>query len=118
MFPVRSAFGPAGYEGLLSAVAIGRYFEPNLVAAIRAAGPAMRWHYLSDKSSWWLYLLGMLVVLIGYAVVQLLPPWGGRAKQIVIAAVLIIASVVAFQQVHPHVGAAAQQVAQYGPSSR
>lgn len=100
----------------LGAVAIGRYFEPALVAAIRAAAPSERWHYLGDKSSWWLYLLGMLVVLIGYAIAQLLPPWSGRAKQIVTAAILIIASVVAIQQAHPYVHRAASHVVQFGPS--
>lgn len=99
------------------AVAIGRYFEPRLVAAVRAAPPDIRWHYLGDKSSWWMFALGALIVLIGFGAIQLLPPWGGRAKQVVVAVILVIAAIVAFQQVRPAADRAANQVAQFGPSS-
>jgi hypothetical protein len=97
-------------------VAIGRYFEPKLIAAIAAVAPSKRWDYLGDNSSWWLYLLGVLVVLIGYALVQLLPPWNGRARQVVIAAILVIAGFIAFQQVHPYANTAVTHVIQHPPS--
>lgn len=96
-------------------VAIGRYLEPGLVARISRAAPAARWHYLTDKSSWWLYLLGVIVALIGYALIQLPPPWSGRARQIVTAAIVAIAAVVAFQQAHPYVQDAVAHVISYGP---
>ncbi|HSZ39894.1 MAG TPA: hypothetical protein VK817_08040 [Trebonia sp.] len=97
-------------------VAIGRYYEPGLTAAINRVAPSARWDYLTDNSSWWLYLLGAIVVLIAYSVLQLLPPWGGRARQIVIAAVVAIAGIVAFQQAHPYVQDAVAHVIRYGPS--
>jgi len=97
-------------------VAIGRYFEPNLVAAINATPPAARWHYLGDRSSWWLYLLGAIVVVIVYAIAQSLPPWDGKARQVVIAAVVIIAGIVAFQQARPYVQTSVTHVVRYGPS--
>jgi hypothetical protein len=96
-------------------VAIGRYCEPGLVAAINRVAPSARWDYLTGNSSWWLYLLGAIVVLIAYAVLQLLPPWGGRARQIVIAAIVAIAGIVAFQQAHPYVQDAVAHVIRYGP---
>jgi hypothetical protein len=97
-------------------VAIGRYFEPKLIAVIAAVAPAKRWDYLGNSSSWWLYLLGLLVVLIGYGLLQLLPPWNGRARQLVVAAVLVIAAFVAFQQVHPYAHTAVTRVIQHPPS--
>ncbi|MGH3169888.1 MAG: hypothetical protein ACRDN0_28910 [Trebonia sp.] len=100
----------------LGDVAIGRYYEPGLVAAINRVTPSKRWDYLTDNSSWWLYLLGVIVVLIAYAVIQLLPPWGGRARQLVVAAAAAIAAVVAFQQAHPYVQDAVTHVIQHGPS--
>lgn len=96
-------------------VAIGRYFEPKLIAVIAAADPSKRWEYLGNSSSWWLYLLGVLVVLIGYALLQLLPPWDGRAGQIVAAAIVAIIAFVAFQQVHPYAHTAVTHVIQHGP---
>jgi hypothetical protein len=100
----------------LGDVAIGRYYEPGLVAAINKVAPSARWHYLTNSSSWWLYLLGAIVVLIAYAALQLLPPWGGRARPIVIAAIVAIAGIVAFQQAHPYVQDAVAHVIRYGPS--
>lgn len=97
-------------------VAIGRYFEPRLIGVIGAVAPSKRWAYLGDNSSWWLYLLGVLVVLIGYALIQLLPPWRGRTGQIVVAAIVVIAAFVAFQQVHPYVHDAVTRVIQHPPS--
>jgi hypothetical protein len=97
-------------------VAIGRYFEPKLIAVIAAVAPAKRWDYLGNSSSWWLYLLGLLVVLIGYGLLQLLPPWNGRARQLVVAAVLVIAAFAAFQQVHPYAHTAVTRVIQHPPS--
>ena len=97
-------------------VAIGRYFEPKLIAVIAAVAPAKRWDYLGNSSSWWLYLLGLLVVLIGYGLLQLLPPWNGRARQLVVAAVLVIAAFIAFQQVHPYAHTAVTHVIQHPPS--
>lgn len=102
----------------VGAIAIGRYFEPSLVTAVRAAPPAVRWHYLNDKSSGWMFGLGALIVVIGFALVQLLPPWDGRAKQLVIAVILIIAAVVAFQQVRPSADRAVTHVVLFGPSDR
>lgn len=96
-------------------VAIGRYFEPRLLPVIAAAAPARRWEYLGNSSSWWLYLLGLLVVLIGYALLQLLPPWDGRARQVVAAAIVVIVAFVAFQQVHPYAHTAVTHVIQHGP---
>jgi hypothetical protein len=96
-------------------VAIGRYFQPGLVTAIRAVAPARRWAYLGDHSSWWLYLLGLIVVIIAYAIVQLLPPWGGRAKRIVTAAIILIAGLVAFQETHPYVQHAVTHLLQHPP---
>ena len=63
-----------------------------------------------------MYLLGVLVVLIGYALIQLLPPWRGRTGQIVVAAIVVIAAFVAFQQVHPYVHDAVTRVIQHPPS--
>jgi hypothetical protein len=100
----------------LGDVAIGRYYEPGLVAAISRVAPSARWHYLTNSSSWWLYLLGAIVVLIAYAALQSLPPWGGRARPIVIAAIVAIAGIVAFQQAHPYVQDAVAHVIRYGPS--
>jgi hypothetical protein len=96
-------------------VAIGRYFQPDLVTAIRAVAPAKRWAYLGDHSSWWLYLLGLIVVIIAYAIVQLLPPWGGRAKRIVTAAIILIAGLVAFEETHPYVQHAVTHLLQHPP---
>jgi hypothetical protein len=96
-------------------VAIGRYFQPDLVTAIRAVAPAKRWAYLGDHSSWWLYLLGLIVVIIAYAIVQLLPPWGSRAKRIVTAAIILIAGLVAFQETHPYVQHAVTHLLQHPP---
>lgn len=96
-------------------VAIGRYFQPDLVTAIRAVAPAKRWAYLGDHSSWWLYLLGLIVVIIAYAIVQLVPPWGGRAKRIVTAAIILIAGLVAFQEAHPYVQHAVTHLLQHPP---
>lgn len=96
-------------------VAIGRYFQPDLVTAIRAVAPAKRWAYLGDHSSWWLYLLGLIVVVIAYAIVQLLPPWGGRAKRLVTAAIILIAGLVAFQETHPYVRQAVTHLLQHPP---
>lgn len=97
-------------------VAIGRYFEPQLAAKIGTVAPAARWHYLTNGTSWWLYLLGVIVVLVGYAILQLLPPWSGRAKELVIAAVLLIAAIVAFQLAHPYVQNAVAHLIRYGPN--
>lgn len=99
----------------IGAVAIGRYFEPKLIAVIAAAAPSQRWHYLINGSSWWLYLLGVLVALIGYAFLQLLPPWNGRARQIVTAAIVVIAAFIVFQQVHPYAHTAVIHVIQHPP---
>jgi hypothetical protein len=96
-------------------VAIGRYFEPRLLTVIGAAAPAKRWAYLGDNSSWWLYLLGLLVVFIGYGLIQLLPPWDGRVRQIVAAAILVIIAFVAFQQVHSYAHDAVTHVIQHAP---
>jgi hypothetical protein len=96
-------------------VAIGRYFEPRLIAVIAAVAPAKRWAYLGDNSSWWLYLLGLLVVFIGYALLQPLPPWDGRVRQIVTAAIFVIIAFIAFQQVHPYAHDAVTHVIQHAP---
>lgn len=91
-------------------VAIGRYFEPHLISAVAAAAPAKRWGYLFTGSSWWLYLVGVLVVFGVYAAVQLLPPWGGRTRQLVIAAVCVIVAFVAIQQLLPYADTAAAHI--------
>ncbi|MBO0802331.1 MAG: hypothetical protein J2P25_04565 [Nocardiopsaceae bacterium] len=96
-------------------VAIGRYFEPRLITAIAAAPPAKRWDYLGNGASWWLYLLGVLVVIIGYALIQLLPPWDGRARQLVVAVVVIIVAFIAIQQVQPYAHTAVTHLIHHGP---
>lgn len=95
-------------------VAIGRYFEPQLISKVAAAAPAKRWDYLFQGSSWWLYLVGVLVVFGVYALVQLLPPWGGRTRQLVIAAVCVIVAFVAIQQVLPYAHTAAAHIIAHG----
>lgn len=94
-------------------VAIGRYFEPRLISKVAAAAPAKRWDYLFQGSSWWLYLLGVLVVFMVYALLQLLPPWSGRTRQIVIAAICAIVAFVAIQQVQPYAHTAAAHIVQH-----
>lgn len=91
-------------------VAIGRYFEPHLISAVAAAAPSKRWDYLFTGSSWWLYLIGVLVVFGVYAAVQLLPPWGGRTRQLVIAAVCVIVAFVAIQELLPYADTAAAHI--------
>lgn len=91
-------------------VAIGRYFEPRLISAVAAAPASKRWDYLFQGSSWWLYLAGVLVVFGVYALVQLLPPWGGRTRTLVIAAVCVIVAFVAVQQVLPYAHTAAAHI--------
>jgi hypothetical protein len=101
----------------IGVVAIGRSFEPTLITAVQHAPAATRWHYLGDKSSWWMYALGAPVVVTGYAAVQLLPPWSGRGRQLVTAVIWIIVGLVAFQLIRSPADTAAAHVAQFGPSS-
>ncbi|MCL2580866.1 MAG: hypothetical protein FWE35_00225 [Streptosporangiales bacterium] len=95
-------------------VAIGRYFEPQLIAKVAAAAPSKRWDYLFQGPSWWLYLVGVLVVLGVYALVQLLPPWDGGARKLVIAVVCVIVAFVAIQQVLPYAHTAAAHIIAHG----
>lgn len=99
-------------------VAIGRYFEPQLIAKVAAAAPSKRWDYLFQGPSWWLYLLGLLVVFGVYALVQLLPPWGGRTRHLVIAAICVIVAFVAVQQVQPYAHTAAAHIIQHAAKKK
>lgn len=83
----------------LGPVAIGRYIDGNRVVSVAGGLPADdRFHYLKLASSWWFYLIGLIVAGLVVLLAEFLPPWKERSKRLVLATVGIVALVVAFQQ--------------------